>query len=177
MNWTVWMLKHHGLLRAHAMLPLQWYLPWPNVELSIPNYGWKNLACLATKWLIFVTLRGKAYKDMESFTLHYEAPIDICIFYVLENIWHKSSTLPEECYKHYVGTWDGCISPPLVSPFHARFGSDMLDGAKVDWILWKTFSLSTIYGSSKSKETWECCGLICLKISLELVDNKRFRYN
>jgi hypothetical protein len=30
----------------------------------------------------------------------------------------------------------------------------MLDGAKVDWILWKAFSLYSIYGSSKTKETW-----------------------
>jgi len=163
-NWTDWMLKQPGLLGAHAVLPLQWYLPWPNVQLSVPSYGCRNLAWLATQWLIFVTLHGKAYKDMESSTLHYEVPIDICIFFVSENFWHKSSTLLGECYKHYVGTWDGCIVPPVVSPAHAEFGSDMLDGAKVDWILWKAFSLSSIYGSSKSKETWEYCGLICLKI-------------
>jgi hypothetical protein len=69
---------------------------------------------------------------MESSTLHYEVPIDICIFYASENIWHKSSTLLGECYKHYFGTWDGCIVPPVVSPAHAEFGSDMFDGAKVD---------------------------------------------
>ncbi len=64
-NWTDWMLKQLGLLGAHAVLLLQWYLPWPNVQLFVPSYDCRKLAWQTTNWLIFVTLHCNAYENMK----------------------------------------------------------------------------------------------------------------
>lgn len=68
-------------------------------------YGGCRKASMASyKVTNFFDLHCNAYKNMKSSTLHYEVPIDIWVCFESENVWHKSSTLLQDCHEHYVGT-------------------------------------------------------------------------